>query len=179
MKTVIGIIGPIASGKDTAAAYIAKKIGCPIVEVSGYLKELAVKKGVKVNRQNLVDFGTRIVRDYGHDYIPKMLLGRINENGIVTGMRQTSQIEYLRAHSKLVLISIDANPEIRFKRAQIRHRLGEATTLDEFIKFEQEENSGDHVQRLFECMKMADYHIINNEKEKELYSKLDCILGLH
>lgn len=177
MKTVIGIIGPIASGKDTAAAYIAKKMNYPIMEVSGCLKELATQKGVRVDRQNLVNFGTRIVRDYGHEYVPKMLLSRIENNGIITGMRQTSQIEYLRTHSKLVLISIDASPQIRFNRAQLRRRLGEATTLEEFIRFEQEENSGDHVQRLFECMKMADYHITNNESEKELYSKLDCILS--
>lgn len=175
MKTVIGIIGPIASGKDTAAAYLAKKLGCPIFEISGHLKELATQKGVPHDRQSLIEFGNHIVKQHGGHYLPKTLLGRIHSLGIITGMRQLEQIDYLRKHCRLVLIAVDTDPKTRFERARARGRLGEATTIEQFIELETKENSGDRVQRLFECMKLADYHVTNDKNLETLHKELDRI----
>ncbi|KKW01560.1 MAG: hypothetical protein UY52_C0007G0021 [Parcubacteria group bacterium GW2011_GWC2_49_9] len=173
MKTVIGIIGPIGSGKDTAAIYLAEKLGCKVYEISGHIKKLAHEQGILHDRQSLIDFGNRIVKERGSEYLPNALLEQISERGIITGMRQVAQIEYLQKHSNLILVAIDADPEIRFKRAQARGRLGEATTIEEFVRLEKEENSGDRVQRIFECMKMADHSVTNNGTLEELQKALD------
>jgi len=157
MKTVIGIIGPIGSGKDTAAIYLAEKLGCKVYEISGHIKKLAHEQGILHDRQSLIDFGNRIVKERGSEYLPNALLEQISERGIITGMRQVAQIEYLQKHSNLILVAIDADPEIRFKR----------------VRLEKEENSGDRVQRIFECMKMADHSVTNNGTLEELQKALD------
>ncbi len=91
-------------------------------------------------------------------------------------MRQLAQIEYLKENSNLVLISVDASAEIRFDRAKKRNGIGEAKNLDDFVKKEIEENSGDNIQRLFECMRISDYNMENNSAKRYLYKQIDGIL---
>lgn len=57
-----------------------------------------------------------------------------------------------------------------------RGKSGEAGTLEEFVSNEEEENSGEHVQRLFECMKLADYTITNNENLETLFEHITEII---
>ena len=62
------------------------------------------------------------------------------------------------------------------KRAQSRNKFQEATTLEQFIQDEQNENSGYHIQRVFDCMELADYKIENDSTLEELYHKIDKII---
>lgn len=174
-KKVIGIIGTIASGKDLAAEYIAAQLRIPRHEISQPLKDLAQERGIALTRENLVKFGREIAAEEGMDYLAKVILEKIPSTGVVAGMRQIPQIEYLRDNADLVLLAIDADPAVRFARASGRGKSGEAATLVEFIEREQEENSGT-VQRLFDCMKLADYHLVNDGSVEELKQKIDSIL---
>ncbi len=175
MKTVIGIIGTIASGKDYAARYLGRKLQAPVYEISGALKELAREGKVDLTRESLVEFGTKVAEDFGDDYLVKVLLRKITRVGIISGMRQLGQIRYLKRYARLILVAVDAKPDVRFDRAQARGRLGEAKTVEEMIRNEERENSGSHIQRLFECMKLADYRIENNTTLRALEAKLDKI----
>jgi dephospho-CoA kinase len=98
------------------------------------------------------------------------------EKADITGMRQLGQITTLRSSSNLKLISIDAAPAIRFERIKNTGKLGEASTLEEFIAREQAENNAPNAQRLFECMKLVDYHITNEASLEDLYAQLDEII---
>jgi dephospho-CoA kinase len=91
-------------------------------------------------------------------------------------MRVPAQIDYLRKFD-FILISIDADPKIRFGRAKSRGKHLEADTYQEFVELEEKENSGDFTQRVFEVMDMADYHIKNDGSLQELYKKLDDIIS--
>ncbi len=50
-KIIIGIIGPIAAGKDTAAEYICGKYSIPSFQISSILKMIAVERGIVLNRK--------------------------------------------------------------------------------------------------------------------------------
>lgn len=176
MVSIIGIMGGIGSGKDIAAEYIAEKLSIPRYEISQPLKDIARERKIDATRGNLVELGTQIAKERGADFLIKSLLRKVSGTAIVTGMRQLPQINYLRQHVKLILIAIEAEPTIRFHRAQAREKQGEATTVEKFIQREQAENSGDHAQRLFECMKLADYHIENNLALELLFRAIDTVL---
>ncbi|MBI5733715.1 MAG: AAA family ATPase [Candidatus Kerfeldbacteria bacterium] len=176
MKTIIGIIGGIGSGKDTVADYIARKLTMSAYQISQPVKDIAKTKGLEPTRDNLVELGTKIAQEKGADFIIKVLLERINHKAIITGLRQLPQIEYLRKNTKLILIAIEAEPRIRFNRATARNKPDEAKTIEEFINNEQSENSGQHIQRLFDCMKLADYTIENNADLESLFKKIDYLL---
>ncbi|MFA6586091.1 MAG: AAA family ATPase [Candidatus Paceibacterota bacterium] len=176
MKKVIGIVGGISSGKDTAAKYISEKLNIPAFEMSQPLKDIARERNIELTRENLVALGTPLAQEFGADYFAKILLGKIDSAGIFAGMRQIAQIEYLKNNSNFILISIEADPKIRFQRTLARAKLGEATNLEEFIRNEINENSGERIQRLFEIMKMADIHIENNGSLENFYNQIDNII---
>lgn len=175
MKKVIGIIGPIGVGKDTCAEYIAKKTGAGHFQISQPIKDIALSKGLSTTRETLIEIGRTISQEKGPTYLAEYILDQINSIGIITGMRMLEQIDFLRKNSDFFLISIDADPKTRFERVKDRGKLGEADSLEEFIERERLENSGT-VQRLFECMKLADYSIMNNGTIKDLSSSIDEIL---
>jgi dephospho-CoA kinase len=175
MKKVIGIIGTIASGKDAAADYLTEKFHLPVFQISQPLKDVCAERGIEPTRQNLIGLGTTLSKEMGEDFLAQLLLKKIEHEGIITGMRQLAQIAYLKKHAALTLIGIDAEPSIRFDRVKKRNKQGEATNLEEFIQQESQENSAPNVQRLFECLQLANYHIDNNGSLEELYQQLDAI----
>lgn len=176
MKTVIGIVGPIASGKDTVAEHISKKLGMPVLQISQPLKEIAKERNIPLSRRNLIQISRELAAKEGEDILARMLLDSIKGKGIITGMRQPAQIKYLRQNSKFVLISVDADVRKRFGRLASRDHLDEGKTFEDFVANEKEEDSSNNVQRLSDCMKMADYRLENNADVNALYAKVDELL---
>jgi dephospho-CoA kinase len=176
LKEVIGIIGTIGAGKDTAGDYIADKLNIPIFQISSPLKSICLETGIEPSRENLIELGTKLAVEHGDGYLAEYIIEHMDEErAVITGMRQLGQIDTLKSLSKLTLISIEATPTIRFERARNNGKVGEASNLEEFITRERAENSAPNAQRLFECMKLADYHITNESSLEDLYSKLDNI----
>jgi dephospho-CoA kinase len=177
MKTVIGIIGPIGSGKDTAAEYLHKKLGIPFYQISSVLKDICHDRGIAPSRENLIELGTTLASQHGDSYLARYLLDRASDVSLIVGMRQLGQVDYLRQNSRLTLIAINASAPIRYKRAMLRGKLGEAKTLEAFKRLEIKENSPPRVQRLFECMRRADYTVVNNGQKIDLFRKLLAIMN--
>ena len=96
--------------------------------------------------------------------------------GIVSGMRQMAQIEFLENKTDFFLIAVDAPAEIRYARVTARGTVVEKATLDEFIAQELGENSGDSIMRLFDCMKKAQITLVNDGDIPTLHKKCDEIL---
>jgi dephospho-CoA kinase len=177
MKNIIGVIGTIGSGKDVVAEYISEKLKIPHYQISSPIKEIALSRGYTIDRPTLIRLGTELAKEKGEDYLAVFLLNKIETTGIISGMRQLKQIDYLKNNSNLTLLSVDSHPKVRFDRAKSRGKLGEAITLEEFIQLEKEENSAPNVQRLFECMAHADYKIDNDSTLEDLYQQVDTILS--
>ena len=176
MKRIIGFVGPICSGKDTAGDYVAEKIGIYHYQISKPLIEEAKARRVTLSRKEITEFGTQLAREKGEHYLAEILLERVEKTGTITGMRQLEQVAYLRNNSQFTLVSVDCPVEIRFQRAKDRRKIVEALTLQEFVHDEHEENSGKNVQRVFECMKLADYHVSNDSNLSSFYLQIDYIL---
>jgi dephospho-CoA kinase len=174
-KEVIGIVGTIAVGKDTAGDHISDTLHIPSFQISFPLKEICIETGVEPTRDNLIALGTQLAVEHGDGYLAEYILERVPNRAIITGMRQLGQIAVLESHSSLTLLSIDADPSIRFERAKRNNKLGEAKILEEFVAREIAENSAPNAQRLFEVMNLAQYHLSNEGTIEELYSQLDSI----
>jgi len=178
MKKILGFTGPIGSGKDLAAKYVGEKLRIPFFQISDALKKLMEKRGVEVNRDTFTTCGTEYAKEFGEDYLAKILLEKIDGGkGVISGMRQVAQIKYLRENSDFYLVAIGADAEIRFQRSMARGKAGDADTLDLFVRNELKENTAEkNIQRVFECVKMADILIINNTSLEDLYKELDELL---
>src|SRR3989344_5413448 len=112
MKKIIGFVGPICSGKDTAGDYASSKLQIPHYQISEPLIEEAS-----------TSFGTALAKERGEDYLAGILLDRIEQEGVISGMRQLEQISYLRKNSVLTLISVDCPEKLRFERAIARKKI--------------------------------------------------------
>ena len=176
MKKIIGFVGPICSGKDTAGDYASIKLQIPHYQISEPLIEEARKREIPLTRKAITSFGTALAKERGGDYLARVLLGRIEQEGVISGMRQLEQISYLRSNSVLTLISVDCPKKLRFERAIARKKIAEALTPAEFIRDEIEENSGENIQGVFECMRLAEYQITNDSGLDNLYEQVDKIL---
>lgn len=175
MKKVIGIIGPLGAGKDTAAEYIAKKLGIPLYQISDKLKELAQE--VWTTREWLIAFSRNISEQHGDGYLAQEIVTQAPEPIIViAGMRQLWQIEYLQKNCDFTLIAVDADPAIRFERTIARQKAWDPTTLEQFVAIEQKED-GESVQKISACMTLANIRLSNEGTLDMLYTSLDSIIG--
>lgn len=175
MKTVIGIIGPLASGKDTASVHLHKFTGFPIHQVSDIIKGLAMQENISMDRDSLISYARHLTEKYGPDYFVRIALSKLPDFSILTGMRQVGQIHYLRNNCNLLLIGVTASSETRFLRMKLRNKSGDPLTFEEFLKIEERDNKSS-VQNVEECMKQAAYVIENNGTIEQLYEKLNHLL---
>lgn len=175
-KTVIGIVGRIGAGKDEAAKYLSEKLGWPIFQISAPLKNEVKQRGQELNRENIQKMGVEFAKKHGDDYLARLALKSFGENGIVSGPRQLGQIRHFQDNSRFILVFIDADDQIRYKRVVSRATVKEAKTLREFIDDEREKDVLGPVQRLEDCISMANYKVTNNFTLEELKRDLDKII---
>lgn len=176
-KIVIGITGPIGSGKDTVARYIARHLKLEVFEISKPIKNYVISQGLPVTRENCQKFSPIIAEKFGPDYSARIFFENLKGDvGVISGMRQLPQIEYLEKHTKLFLIAVDAKPENRFKFVVKRGSIVEMPNLEAFVKQEHDENSGASPMRVFECMAHAQIHLENDSDLESLYKKCDEVI---
>lgn len=178
VRQVIGIIGTIGAGKDTAGRYLTDRFAIPCYQISAPLKEICAERGMELTRENLVALGTELAAEKGETYLAEYIVSHAkSEEIIITGMRQLAQIKFLESSVDLVLIAVDADPSVRYERTVAAGVVSEAKNIDKFIANERAENSAPNVQRLFECMSLADYRVENNGSLRDFYDEIDRVIA--
>lgn len=188
-KVVIGITGTNLSGKDTVAEIIKRDFG--FSEHYGFSDEVrieATQKGLSHERENLQLIGNEIRNIFGPGEFGNRIISKIKGyKTLVTGFRNPAEVEVFRDKAKsgifdFYLIGVDAPLEIRYKRSQTRGRSGENDkNFEEFKKIDEIEMYGGIKKGLNEmyisdCLKMADYLIINDSTLKSLQEKTESVM---
>ena len=174
MKTVIVLIGKIACGKDIAWEYLAKKFAGKQLWISSSLRILARQKNIEESRENLIAIGKEVAEKYGDGYLAEVLVTQNPEEIlIITWPRQLGQLEYFRKNTKGLFVSINSDEKTRYERMKQRGKIGEDITFETFCELEKMEEST--VQRVSDCMKLADIVIENNGTLEAFYQKLDMM----
>lgn len=176
----LGFTGPNAAGKGEAVRYLVEKHKFIAFSLSDIIREEAKNRGLEPIRNNLISIGNELREKEGSSILAKRIVSRIKNSpqAIVDSIRNPSEIEELRKNLKdFKLIGVTANIEIRFERSNKRARAGDGTTLEEFIKQEERENTSDEkAQQLLKCYEMADFKIDNSGTLEELYQNINNVL---
>jgi len=177
-KTIIGITGTHASGKDTVAEYISKKYNLKGYSTADEVRYEATKLGLDHSRANLFVLANKIRDKFGKGELAKRALNRAESNiALVTSLRNVGEIEYLQKQSNFYLISVDGPIEIRYERAKNRERIGDGKTLEEFRAAEEKEMyASESGQQLIPCMNLADYFVINDGTLERLRARTDEVM---
>ena len=139
---VIGISGLPGSGKSLVSD-IASEKGAIIVSMGDIIRQEANKRGetTKETAKNLrAEHGKYIVSELTIKKI-KELESKGNKNIIIVeGIRSPAEVDMFKNNfDNFIILSIFANPTLRFKRLQNRMREDDSKDYDEFKKRDQME----------------------------------------
>ena len=139
---IMGISGLPGSGKSLVSD-IATEKGAIIVSMGDIIREEAKKRGesTKETAQNLrAEHGEYIVSELTIKKIKK-LQEEGNENTIIVeGIRSPHEVNMFKENfENFIILSIFANPALRFKRLQKRMREDDSKDYNEFLKRDQME----------------------------------------
>jgi dephospho-CoA kinase len=178
---IIGITGTTGAGKDTLAQYLVGKSFLHF-SLSDMIRDEARKRGIELTRRNLQDLGNEMRRAHGLGVFSKIALGKIKKGGnyIITSIRNPGEAKVLAQNQEFVLWAVDAPQKERFLRMINRRERDEKEplTLEEFKKSEAREieSSDKSSQQLAECIKMANFIIINDSDLASFFKKTDELL---
>lgn len=166
---IMGISGLPGSGKSLVSEIAIEK-GTIIVSMGDIIREEAKKRGesTKDTAQNLrKEFGQFIVAELTIKKIKKLLDDGIDNSIIVEGIRSPHEVDMFKDNFKdFIVLSIFANPTLRFERLQQRNREDDSKNYEGFKARDQMEldfGIGDVIS-------LSD-KIIINESDLESYSQ--------
>ncbi|MBN1258685.1 dephospho-CoA kinase [Candidatus Peregrinibacteria bacterium] len=177
---IIGLTGPMASGKSTVVAAL-QKIGYKLVTLSDMVREEARARGVAEERENLMEVGHSLREKFGAGVLGARALEKIRAEGgdkwIVDGIRNPAEVTGLRQNPDFILIANAAPEEKIIERIFYRKRADD--TLDKEaihrkLRREMGEGEPEDGQQVGKCMEMADYtfqNIMPYEKVEEEFLK--------
>jgi len=174
---IVGIVGSIASGKDTVAEYLSKK-GFKAFSCSDILREIMRSEGVETTIPNMTEFGNNLREKKGNGYLAKVACERAGDGDMVlTSIRQVGEIEFLKTKPDFFLIKLDAPIDLRLKRLQERNRPGDVRDMEELKRIEAKQADGKGgAMNMNKCFEMADVEIINDKTFEELHKEVDSVI---
>jgi len=177
---LIGVVGTIAAGKGTVTDFLQDR-GFDTCSLSDFIRQEATKRNLSHDRTTLQDLGNELRTKYGPGALMQLALAGIDtEHAVIESIRNPEEARLLKERGG-VLIGVDANPMLRFKREQERAlstgRTPSATTYEAFLVSEGRELSNDpNGLQLHTVMAMADHIIHNNGSQEELFKHVESVL---
>ncbi len=180
---IIGITGTIGAGKGTIVEYLVNKKGFKHYSVRGFISDEIIRRGLEVNRDNMVVVANDLRAKNNSSYIAEQLFEEAKMSGrncVIESLRTVGEVEVLKSKGIFYLFAVDADSKIRYDRILLRKSETDDISYDTFIENETREmNSNDpNKQNLSECIKLADITFYNNGTIEELNKKLQEVLNV-
>lgn len=175
---IIGLTGTFGAGKDLISGYLVDK-GFEHISTADVLREIAKERGLGTDRETVRIFANQLKKEFdGAILARKAIEKKSKTNLVISALRDTDEIDYLKEIDNFKLIFVDAPIKIRYKRLLARSRDAKENklTMGDLKKEEQIEMSGKSSQRIDLCKKKADFIVDNSGTKEELHKKIDEIL---
>ena len=141
---VIGISGLPGSGKSLISDMASEK-GAVIVSMGDIIREEAKKRG-----ESTKDTAQNLRKEYGDDIVSELTIQKIkniekeekDNTIIIEGIRSHHEVEMFKENfDNFIILSVFANPKLRFERLLNRNREDDSKDYNEFVKRDQRELS--------------------------------------
>lgn len=172
-ELVIGLVGPIASGKGIISDLLTE-IGFSTYRLSDLLKERMEKELVPITREGLQDYGNLMRRFYHLGVLTEWACDRIRPDEkkvVIDGIRNLGEISYLRERfgDILILIGVEADNERRqeryAKRALLREEDLPHESSFEVVSGRDRGERSETGQQVDACLLEVDYLLYNDLDE--------------
>lgn len=178
-KIILGLVGEIASGKDTVAAYLAKKYRGQTVSFSQPLRDILDLLYLPQTRINLATLGDNLRADFGQDLLSRVIADKVKNTKVkiitLPNVRLESDIVYLKKEPCFVLVRVDCEAKTRFERLKKRanqYTDDKTKTWPQFLA-DSKLYTEKHIRALG---KRAKYSLDNNGDRKNLYRQIDKLI---
>lgn len=139
---IMGVSGLPGAGKGSVSE-IATQKGAMIVIMGDIIREEAKKRGepTKETAKNLrKEHGPNIVAELTVKKIKKMQEDGFESSILIDGIRSPHEVKIFKENfDNFIIVSIFANPEIRFERIKSRKREDDTTDYEVFAERDQNE----------------------------------------
>lgn len=181
VRKVIGVVGPIASGKGTVAKILEEK-GYKFYSLSNILKDEIRRRGLEVSRYtcNMVSNDMRLSQ--GADVLARKTVEIIEEQSpelaVVDAIRNPLEIELLKQQFNIYIIGVVTDQKRRFDLFISREKLSDVRTWEQFKDLDDREmeQEGEYKQQIKACLEFADVVIENNGTIDELRRQVEEIV---
>lgn len=189
---IIGVVGSLASGKGVLTDYFIKTYGFISFSLSFIVHEELRKRNIKnFTRQTLQDVGDELRATFGEGVLAQRAIEYLKKEGllkddngkskiVIEGIRNPGEVKYFQRLPHFVLLGVDADQSLRFKRVIERSKPWDPKDWNSFLKVDNRdwgngrEDAGQQVKR---CVQMADCLIDNNKDLKSFYAAIDKTIG--
>ena len=177
---IIGIVGPIASGKSILSDMLVRR-GFVKVSFSEEVRAEATKRGIQIERKHLQDLGNLLREQEGDDYWAKRVIARMEKgkNTVVEGIRHPAEVQALRALQEFVLIGVTAPVAQRYQWIMMRGKDSDPASLEGVKAIDardQGSGEGSHGQQSAAAFQLADYTLLNDTTREKLEQKVKRLL---
>jgi len=178
---IIGITGTLGAGKGTIVEYLKERKGFIHFSVRDYLLEEIRRQGLPENRDSMFSLANTLRTKYGSSFVTDQLYLRAAASGkncVIESIRTPGEVSSLRNKGNFYLFAVDAKPETRYQRIQLRRSETDRISYETFLENEQREMSASdpNKQNLGACRNLADFLFNNDEKKEDLFREVEKVL---
>lgn len=179
---IVGITGTLGAGKGTVVEYLTETKGFDHYSVRAYLLDEIRRKGLPENRDSMVAVANGLRAEHGPSYVTDQLYFRAAERGrncIIESIRTPGEITSLREKGHFILLAVDADPAVRYKRIVMRGSETDHISFETFLDNEKREMTATdpNKQNLRACIGQADHLLTNNGTREELFLQVEAVLN--
>jgi len=154
--------------------------GFEYFSLSDEIREEIRRTGLDITRDLLIAVGTELRSKNGPGVLAERMFFHLGQerNCVVDSIRNPAEVEVLRRRQDFILMSVDADPALRFERSRARGRESAAATPEQFEREEAREleSADPAAQQLLATHRMADLIVSNNGTLDELREHLNRLL---
>jgi dephospho-CoA kinase len=177
-KIILGLVGPIASGKGTTCQYLKDKHNAEIFRFSTMLRDVLDRFYIEQNRENMQNLSSVLRKTFGEDLMAKTIANDVKKSQaqiiVLDGVRRQADIKYLLEMPEFKLVEINADQKVRYDRI-IKRSENTDDAKKTFEQFKNDELQEPEMQ-IKEVAKTAKFHINNNGSLENLYNQIENIL---
>ncbi len=184
MKKVIGIVGPIASGKGTVIKILEEK-GFKSYSLSDRIRDEIRSRGIEITRQSLTNTANELRETLGPDVLARRtseLIEKDNPELIgIDAIRNPAEVEFLKQKFGAKIIGLIAPQEKRWEMFQARGtNTAGINTWEEFKKLDDAElnNNNPKGQQVNASLALTDQIVENSGTIEELKEKIEGLINL-
>lgn len=176
---IIAFVGLAGAGKSTAVKYLTDK-GYPKVYFGGITLEAMRQANIEITPDNEREFTKKIREKKGKDFVVKRIIAQIHElidagqhRIVADGLYSWTEYKAMKHEfpGELTTIAVVSNKHIRHHRLEnrpVRPMSIEEADKRDWSEIENLEKGGP--------IAIADYYLINNGTEEELYKQIDDVM---